>query len=243
MSIWIRAQKLLGIHDILEKHRNVIRKQKVDVVELKVFIFNQLKKRTENTDYLWNTESCKKLLNYRADCVLGELQCLHQLRWSTVEVEFDHSILLWHIATDLSYHDDINKRSDDFDRRETQIAWESLPESGDKESLLVSGCKLAYQLQNLKPSNQESWECKDKWEMMNKVWVELLTYAAGHCEWKEHGQQLRTGGELLTHVGLLMASFALSEQYQDWDLFVTQKPSLRDISLTSLRIFEFKVRK
>ena len=49
---------------------------------------------------------------------------------------------------------------------------------------------------------------------MNEVWVELLTYATVHCGWKEYGQQLSNGGELLTHVCLLMAHFGLSEQYQ-----------------------------
>ncbi|XWS32922.1 hypothetical protein CRYUN_Cryun22dG0032200 [Craigia yunnanensis] len=84
---------------------------------------------------------------------------------------------------------------------------------GDKtKSVLLYGCRLAQQLQSL--VNKPGWDCKKKWEMMNKVWVELLAYAAVHCGWQEHGQQLRNGGELLTHVCLLMAHFGLSEQYQ-----------------------------
>ncbi|QHO22435.1 uncharacterized protein DS421_12g355230 [Arachis hypogaea] len=32
------------------------------------------------------------------------------------------------------------------------------------------------------------------------VWIEMLTYAASQCEWEAHAQQLRRGGEFLTHV-------------------------------------------
>ena len=50
--------------------------------------------------------------------------------------------------------------------------------------------------------------------MISEVWVEMLGYAATHCEWKEHAQQLCKGGELLTHVCLLMAHLGLSQQYR-----------------------------
>ncbi|KAJ6869886.1 hypothetical protein NC651_034561 [Populus alba x Populus x berolinensis] len=42
----------------------------------------------------------------------------------------------------------------------------------------------------------------------------MVAYAAAHCPWKEHTQQLRRGGELLTHVFLLMLHLGLSEQYE-----------------------------
>ncbi|KAK3170535.1 hypothetical protein Dsin_000152 [Dipteronia sinensis] len=53
---------------------------------------------------------------------------------------------------------------------------------------------------------------KKKWEMISKVWLEMLAYAAQNCEWKEHAQHLRKGGELLTHVGVLMVNFGLNKQ-------------------------------
>ncbi|KAG5230434.1 Polysulfide reductase chain [Salix suchowensis] len=43
-------------------------------------------------------------------------------------------------------------------------------------------------------------ESKKRWEMIEEVWMEMLTYAAAHCPWKEHANQLRRGGELLTHL-------------------------------------------
>ncbi|KAK7853993.1 hypothetical protein CFP56_033776 [Quercus suber] len=32
----------------------------------------------------------------------------------------------------------------------------------------------------------------------------MLGYAASHCQWNQHAQQLTQGGELLTHVWLLI---------------------------------------
>jgi hypothetical protein len=57
-------------------------------------------------------------------------------------------------------------------------------------------------------------ESKKRWETINEVWVEMLAYAAAQCPWKEHTHQLRRGGELLTHVSLLMLHLGLSEQYE-----------------------------
>ncbi|RVW35766.1 hypothetical protein CK203_082547 [Vitis vinifera] len=43
------------------------------------------------------------------------------------------------------------------------------------------------------------------------VWVEMLCYAACHCPRNHHAEKLRLGGELLTHVWLLMAHFGITE--------------------------------
>ncbi|XP_061952748.1 uncharacterized protein LOC133675402 isoform X2 [Populus nigra] len=74
------------------------------------------------------------------------------------------------------------------------------------KSVVIGGEKLARQLLSLGPEK--------RWWMINEVWVEMLAYAAAHCPWKEHTQQLRRGGELLTHVSLLMLHLGLSEQYE-----------------------------
>nr|TKR91057.1 hypothetical protein D5086_0000227040 [Populus alba] len=74
------------------------------------------------------------------------------------------------------------------------------------KSVVIGGEKLARQLQ--------SSESKKRWEIINEVWIEMLAYAAAHCPWKEHTHQLRRGGELLTHVFLLMLHLGLSEQYE-----------------------------
>ncbi|KAK6240669.1 Protein of unknown function DUF594 - like 7 [Theobroma cacao] len=76
--------------------------------------------------------------------------------------------------------------------------------------LIGSGSHLARKLQSLVTDCQ--WDHEEKWEMISKVWLEMMLYAATHCSWKEHAQQLRHGGELLTHVALLMAHLGLTTQ-------------------------------
>ncbi|WRX14126.1 Protein of unknown function DUF594 - like 4 [Theobroma cacao] len=74
--------------------------------------------------------------------------------------------------------------------------------------LLLKGSEIAQRLQNL--VSDERWDHEKKWETIGKLWMRNLTYAASRCSWKDHAQQLRHGGELLTHVALLMAHLGLS---------------------------------
>ncbi|KAJ6869373.1 hypothetical protein NC651_034195 [Populus alba x Populus x berolinensis] len=75
-----------------------------------------------------------------------------------------------------------------------------------QKSVLNGVERLANQLLQLEPEK--------RWAMINEVWIEMLVYAAVHCPWKEHTQQLRRGGELLTHVCFFMLHLGLSEQYE-----------------------------
>ncbi|XP_044469676.1 uncharacterized protein LOC123198935 [Mangifera indica] len=71
--------------------------------ELQNMIFEQLlKKRSELEAEGFDVKLCKKILARRGD------NCLEKLRWSTIDVDFDHSLLLWHIATDICYHVDLD---------------------------------------------------------------------------------------------------------------------------------------
>ncbi|XVE48772.1 hypothetical protein DITRI_Ditri01bG0029300 [Diplodiscus trichospermus] len=76
--------------------------------------------------------------------------------------------------------------------------------------VIEEGSTFAQKLQNFVTEHQ--WDHEEKWEMISKVWMEMMTHAASHCSWKEHAQQLRHGGELLTHVSLLMAHLGLTTQ-------------------------------
>ncbi|GKV14860.1 hypothetical protein SLEP1_g25667 [Rubroshorea leprosula] len=79
---------------------------------------------------------------------------------------------------------------------------------GDRsKSVLFDACMLASRLNTIS-------DPKVKWDLMRDMWLELLAYAACQCKGSEHGVQLRRGGELLTHVWLLMAHFGLTEQFQ-----------------------------
>lgn len=77
-----------------------------------------------------------------------------------------------------------------------------------ENSIVGDSFKLARSLQDLgKERGKER-----KWKMISEVWVEMLTYTAVRCNWQEHAKTLTRGGELLTHVCLLMAHLGLSEQ-------------------------------
>uniref|UniRef100_A0A5B7CBR3 DUF4220 domain-containing protein n=1 Tax=Davidia involucrata TaxID=16924 RepID=A0A5B7CBR3_DAVIN len=81
---------------------------------------------------------------------------------------------------------------------------------GDRsKSVLFDASILAKELKQLQKDHG-----KDKWEIMSRVWVELLSYAASHCRANTHAQQLSKGGELVTVVWLLMAHLGLGDQFQ-----------------------------
>ena len=232
--------------------------EKVD--DIKEPIFSLLLEMTNDVRDL------RSLLKHRGDYVITKRGFIETLGWSTVDVEFDHSILLWHIATDLcSYSDDdpnpksrckiskclseymlyllvmcpfmlpkgigefrfrdtcsetkrfFQQRSESISNRneacrlllEVDTEVEPKEVKGDKsKSVLFEACRLAKELKSL------NMEMGEKWMMVSHVWVEMLCHAASHCGWIQHGQQLRRGGELLTHVCLLMSHLGLTEQFQ-----------------------------
>lgn len=77
---------------------------------------------------------------------------------------------------------------------------------GDRsKSVLFDACRVAKFLVAKKEA---------KWKILSAVWVEMLAHAATHCSGSHHARQLRKGGELLTHVWLLMAHLGITEQFQ-----------------------------
>ncbi|KFK33780.1 hypothetical protein AALP_AA5G059100 [Arabis alpina] len=81
---------------------------------------------------------------------------------------------------------------------------------GDQsKSVLFDASRLAKDLMEMETKNG-----KNKWEILSKVWVELLCYAACHCDTKAHVEQLSRGAELINFVWLLMAHFGLTDQFQ-----------------------------
>ncbi|WRX27210.1 Protein of unknown function DUF594 - like 10 [Theobroma cacao] len=75
------------------------------------------------------------------------------------------------------------------------------------KSMLSDGRGLARSLNEI--SNKE-----EKWSLIADTWVEMLAHAASHCEGSQHRQHLRRGGQLLTHVWLLMAHLGLTDHFQ-----------------------------
>ncbi|KAG7943565.1 hypothetical protein I3843_15G047400 [Carya illinoinensis] len=77
---------------------------------------------------------------------------------------------------------------------------------GDRsKTVLFDACILAKELQKL--------DEEKKWEVISKVWVEMLSYASNHCRPDAHAQQLSKGGQLINLVWLLMAHFGPVEQF------------------------------
>ncbi|MED6109055.1 hypothetical protein PIB30_030006 [Stylosanthes scabra] len=241
--------------------------------QLKTFIFEELLKMSHNAS---DIKACKKLCAHRGDRVLNEKN-QHEFDWS-IEVEFDQSMLLWHIATDLCYYSEKSVelqscesskllsnymmyskllsnymmyllvrcpfmlpngigqiRFDDtcaearellLERKHIKKAKEAcnmildvnteIPPSdvkGDRsKSVLFDACRLAKSLQDLE--TKKHWTKQEKWEMISRIWLEMLCHAASHCRGRDHARQLSKGGELLTHVWLLMAHLGITEQFQ-----------------------------
>ncbi|XP_062105975.1 uncharacterized protein LOC133817465 [Humulus lupulus] len=75
------------------------------------------------------------------------------------------------------------------------------------KSLLFDACILAKELQSL--------DQKLQWEVMSRVWLELMSFAAINCSPTIHAQQPSRGGELLTFTWLLMNHLGLGTQFSE----------------------------
>lgn len=255
--LFYRFQKLFRIDELLEKHK--YKKYEEASPNLKELIFNHFKEFLGKSN---NEPDPTVLCRKRGGVALKKNDCL-SLAWST-EVEFDQSILIWHIATDICYYLDDGSTTHSIESKQSKqlsdyvlyllvlcpfmlpigigmirfrdtcaeakeffternlgndlaIACEKLltvntevgpaKVKGDRsKSVLFDACILAKSLQE-KGKEQ-------KWKIISEVWVEMLAYAATHCRGFHHAQQLRKGGELLTHVWLLMAHLGITEQFQ-----------------------------
>ncbi|KAL3750239.1 hypothetical protein ACJRO7_011260 [Eucalyptus globulus] len=97
----VRGRGLLHwIHKQLEDYQDDQMEPVSDY--LKESVFEQLLKKSDETgDFKRREELC----SYRGEGVLEKYEGLEKLRWS-IEVEFDQSIILWHIATEICLEHD-----------------------------------------------------------------------------------------------------------------------------------------
>ncbi|KAK3410682.1 hypothetical protein EUGRSUZ_J02618 [Eucalyptus grandis] len=80
---------------------------------------------------------------------------------------------------------------------------------GKSRSVLFDACRLASQL-----NDSEMGNFSYKWELISKVWAKFLIYAACQSKGYEHSESLSRGGELLSHVWLLMGHLGIADPVQ-----------------------------
>ncbi|KAL3720747.1 hypothetical protein ACJRO7_005541 [Eucalyptus globulus] len=80
---------------------------------------------------------------------------------------------------------------------------------GQSRSVLFDACRLASQLNRI-----ESNSFSRKWGLISRVWAKFLIYAAYQSKGYEHSESLSRGGELISHVWLLMAHLGVADPVQ-----------------------------
>ncbi|MBA0807521.1 hypothetical protein Gohar_023324 [Gossypium harknessii] len=269
----LKLAKVLNIFDPEDNAEKYLHTSWKDVdLELQKIIYTHFKeKRRKYKEKQFEYKELLELLEERGRIPLIQNNVDADLGWSVSDVEFTHSLLLWHIATDVVYNDDhhwfragklgpycrISKLLSDYMMYLLFLCPEMLPEGigtirhhdtcieaknfvhdkskfkqvirglfgidiesrsffvlmgSLKKSAFFEGCQIAVQLQTL--LGQFRWDHEDKWKLIAEVWLDMLTYVAAQCSWKEHARQLQQGEELLTHVALLMAHLGLSKKIQ-----------------------------
>ncbi|XP_021294681.1 uncharacterized protein LOC110424443 isoform X2 [Herrania umbratica] len=242
--------------------------------DLKTIIYSHLKEKRDQYE-LSGFDHLSDLLDNRGSVVLKKKGIADDFGWSVTDVEFTHSLLLWHIATDVFFHDDrqryrtgdlgpychLSKLLSDYMMYLLFLCPAMLPEGignlrhhdtcieakrffhkdikikeairglfgidiesrtffiemgSRRRSVFFEGCYVVSQLQEV--ISRFRWDHQEKWELIGGVWLDMLTYAASQCPWKEHARQLQHGEELLTHVALLMAHLGLTRKINLVDL-------------------------
>ncbi|KAK9031377.1 hypothetical protein V6N11_032760 [Hibiscus sabdariffa] len=210
--------------------------------ELWEFIFEEIKTKSEFADTMEDARTVFLARGELALTTESGRDSSKILKYVS-EFSYDESILIWHIATDLCYHtethgsESLKHRQMSF--QDTLAEAERLfaggscgPNQDDKackeillvnthveptvvkgdrsKSVLFDASILAKELERMEREEEE----EDKWMLMSRVWVELLSYAAGHGKGTAHAALLSQGGELVTFVWLLTAHFGIREQFQ-----------------------------
>ncbi|OMO87851.1 hypothetical protein CCACVL1_08726 [Corchorus capsularis] len=266
----------MGINDLLDEILYVYREPFTK--ELWEFIFEELKNKA---DYADDPEAAKRISTARGEWVLTDSDTKidrSSLLQYVSDVQYDESLLLWHIATDLCFygdkpaaagdksdHREFSKLLSDYmlyllimqptlmsavggigkirfrdtcaeaerffkrrdlllsnmknrEKRETKACEAILSVNTDVKPVAVKGDRSKSVLFDAsmlaKELNFLEKKGLNKWKLMSRVWVELISYAASQCRANTHAQQLSKGGELITFIWLLMAHFGLGEQFQ-----------------------------
>ncbi|XP_010058313.2 uncharacterized protein LOC104446102 [Eucalyptus grandis] len=167
------------------------------IKKLWIFIFEEMRHKSENAD---NPKGARKIFEARGDLYLQ----VNQPNVVSVVASFAKKTLLKSIGDLLEFGGDA-KGVEQLCEKLYNDPIEALK----LESPLRQGIVLARKMERLRDM---------KWEVMSGVWVEILSYAAGHIKGEAHVLVLSKGGELLAFVWLLMAHFGCLYK-PEWDSY------------------------
>ncbi|XP_031272092.1 uncharacterized protein LOC116130497 [Pistacia vera] len=105
-SMMEETMKRFGIKELIEKCGYLSWKE-VDNGLLEMIFKQFLEKSKDIKEDPFDNKKLKELLGWRGDYVLSKSNYVNESHGSTIEVEFDYCLLLWHITTDLCCYDDI----------------------------------------------------------------------------------------------------------------------------------------
>ncbi|KAI3740792.1 hypothetical protein L2E82_31266 [Cichorium intybus] len=107
-TFWQFLSRYLGLNDSLILDEMNYAKPEKCTEELKNFIFEELKSKSELADDL---ETAKEISSARGDWVLRVEDGWVDLLKHVVDVDYDQSLILWHVATELCYNKELEKAS------------------------------------------------------------------------------------------------------------------------------------
>ncbi|AQK42372.1 putative protein of unknown function (DUF594) domain family protein isoform X4 [Zea mays] len=144
-------------------------------------------------------------LNSRGSFILKRMEAYKDFaRWS-VNIDFDESILVWHIATEVFIRKSKARHAKELlEATEGSVKapnphGDSIRDSANMYAILLANELLSIELQ---------WQDqRDTLELILGVWVEMSLYAADHCSQESHARQLSNGCEFITIVSLLAHHF------------------------------------
>ncbi|XAR63340.1 hypothetical protein NMG60_11023246, partial [Bertholletia excelsa] len=61
-------------------------------------------------------------------------------------------------------------------------------------------------------NNLREKEREIRWKIMSNIWLDMLSYAASNCPIRQHAREVSHGGELLTHVWLLLLHLGVEKR-------------------------------
>ncbi|KAL3016360.1 hypothetical protein AAZX31_06G209500 [Glycine max] len=169
-----------------------------------------------------------KPFNQRGEWSLSRYGSLNDIKWS-VKRDFDKSITIWHIATDICYYSDADQchnnaaspkiiqmakllsnymmyllamRPHMLILRMERVLLRNSNSERKSETVVTSKWHMLRDAQRLARNLMAR---ENRWQIICSVWVEMLCYAAANCSIDYHSEQIRRGGGLITHVWILLA--------------------------------------